>query len=73
MNHHESMYLGKTHTRLLGRNAIHSLLGCGVRVDGGHQTLLNSNALLAKEVSQENRWIEGAKPVQTTPDARSIY
>ena len=33
---------------LLGGDAIHGLLGGGVGVDGGHQTLLDSDALLVK-------------------------
>ena len=40
---------------VLGGNAIHGLLSGGVGVDGGHQTLLDSDALLV------NRFEPGGK------------
>ena len=39
------------HSTVLGGDTIHGLLSGCVRVDGGHQTLLDSDALLVKSSS----------------------
>ena len=40
---------------VLGGDTIHGLLSGSVRVDGGHQTLLDSNALLVKSSGRDVR------------------
>ena len=47
-----TFWLCPMHEHCLGRDAIHGLLSGGVGVDGGHQALLNPDALLSSRVEQ---------------------
>merc|ERR1711988_767650 len=47
-------------TPVLGRNSVHSLLGGSVGMDGGHETLLNANALLHDDVAKWGQAVRSA-------------
>mmetsp|Transcript_50682 Transcript_50682/g.83391 ORF Transcript_50682/g.83391 Transcript_50682/m.83391 type:complete len:379 (-) Transcript_50682:25-1161(-) len=47
-------------TPVLGGDTIHGLLGGGVGVDGGHQTLLDSDALLQQHMDDGRQAVGGA-------------
>ena len=49
-----------TSTPILSRHAIHGLLSGGVGMDGGHQALLDSHALLQEDVADWGQAVRGA-------------